>query len=250
MRIEHLWVQALIVPTIWFCGCDRSVLRHDDVSESNVPADVVDLIREFPEDKNISTIKKTSELIILRIKEYTNNAAKVKALDMWVDRLSDLDVSDLKYEEQRDVIVTINDIFIYNNAIVQWLGWLENSYEKAFAAQLKVLSWHRAQIERLKPQRRINFEKLTREDAVRYLSWRKCYMSIVGYYEHTVRRMERVELPIACKGVSEAEKTAIIKNVEKFLGRRIRSPQEAEAAKGEFTSSNEMESVRKREIGP
>ena len=169
---------------------------------------------------------------------------------MWVDRLSDLDVSDLEYEDQRDVIMAINDIFIYNNAIVQWLGWLENSYEKALTAQLKVLAWHRAQIKRLKPQRRINFEELTRQDAVRYLSWRKGYISIVGYYEHTIGRMERVELPIVCNEVSEMEKKVIIKNVEKFLGRRLRSSKEAEAAKGEFPRSNEMELVRRREIGP
>lgn len=250
MRIKRLWVQMLIVPMICFLGCDHSVVRHDDVSESNVSADVVNLIRGFSGNKNVSSIRKTSELIISRIKEHADNVSKVKALNMWIDRLSDLDVSDLEYEDQRDVIMAINDIFIYNNAIVQWLGWLENSYEKAFTAQLKVLAWQRAQIKRLKPQRRINFEELTSEDAVRYLSWRKCYMSIVGYYEHTIRRMERVELPIVCNEVSETEKNVIIKNVEKFLGRRLRSPEEAEVAKGEFTRSNEMESVRKREIGP
>lgn len=249
MRIKRLWVQMLIVPIICVWGCDRPVLRHDEVSESKVSADVVDLIREFSGDKKVSSIKKTSELIISRIKECTDNVSKVKILDMWVDRLSDLDVSDLEYEDQRDVIMAINDIFIYNNAIVQWLGWLENSYEKALTAQLKVLAWHRAQIKRLKPLRRINFEELTREDAVRYLSWRKCYVSIVGYYEHTIRRMERVELPIVCNEVSEMEKKVIIKNVEKFLGRRLRSPKEAEAAKDEFTRSNEMELVRRREIG-
>ena len=111
MRIKRLWVQMLIVPIICFLGCDRPVLRHDEVSESKVSADVVDLIREFSGDKNVSSIRKTSQLIISRIKECTDNVSKVKVLDMWVDRLLDLDVSDLEYEDQRDVIMAINDIF-------------------------------------------------------------------------------------------------------------------------------------------
>lgn len=250
MRVKHLWYWMHIYAILCSLGCDCHVEQYEEFSDLNVHNEVLYLINEFAKQQNGASMRNISEEIISKIRISSNKVEMVKAIDIWIDSLPKLEVSDWEFEKQYEAIRTVNDVFIYKNAVVQWVGQLMDSYEKTCEAQLKVLSWQRAQIDRLKPRRKINYETMTQEEQDRYLHWRKCYMSSVSYYEHTIRRMERVELPIAFQKVSAEEKEVMIKKIENFLQRKIRTPQEAEATMGEFTESEEMTAVRRREVGP
>ena len=61
-----------------------------------------------------------------------------------------------------------------------------------------------------------------------YRKWRACYNSAADEYEKTVRWMEQALLPPTLEWMSATGRKALIANVERVLGRKIRSAAECE----------------------
>lgn len=233
-------------------GCDGFVLSEEPPLSGNAYSDVVVEVKKYSsriQDESVLA-KTVAQKIITDIKSLSNDVEKVMALSLWADVASDTDISSCSYKKQREIIRMVNDVFIYNDAVAQWAGWLDGSVEKVYDIQIDILRWQLQQIERLKPQRKIKYNDLSATDCLRYLDWRECYISAVSSYEHSIRRLERIEMPIILKKVSSLEGDRIVKKIEGLLGRKLRSPEESVAAKGEMTESDEMKAVWRSEVGP
>lgn len=188
-----------------------------------------------------------SDFIIAAITSISNDIEKVTAMKYFAESLWGVDISHLKYPEQKRVIQEVNDCAL---KIAAHLGMGGLSLEDAYEVRVQWLKWQRKNIERLRPKRDIDVTRYSRDERLRYEEWKVCYESLVYSHEAVIRWIEISNIPLECENLPSEVRALIVEKIERFLGRKLRTPQEAECAKGELTESQEMKAVRRGEVGP
>lgn len=219
-------------------GCSPS---DDKVPITN--QDVVSYVAKL----NEGVISTNSNVIINRILSDSNIGDRISSMRLFSDLLLKMDISSLSYADQSRVINEVNESIL---KISSSLGLSGLSVEEAFCIRIKWLTWQKKQMDRLRPTKRIDISKLSYKQKVVYNEWRACYESLVYSHEMFNRMMEGWSVELELENAPSSIKDEITRKMEAFLGRKIRTREEAFAAKGELTDSDEMKAVRRGELGP
>ena len=219
-------------------GCSPS---DDKVPMTN--QDVISYVAKLTE----GVIGTNSNIIINQILSNGNAAERISGMKFFSDSLLKLNISSLSYADQRNVINEANDC-IYK--ITSHLGYGGLSVADAFKIRIRWLKWQEEQIERLRPTKRIDKSMLTSKVMQTYNQWRACYESLVYSHEMFNRMMEGWSVELELENAPSSIKEEVTRKMEAFLGRKIRTREEAFAAKGELTDSEEMKAVRRGELAP
>lgn len=185
--------------------------------------------------------------IINRIFAGSNTVDRISSMRLFSDLLLKMDISSLSYADQSRVINEVNESIL---KISSSLGLSGLSVEEAFCIRIKWLTWQKKQMDRLRPTKRIDISKLSYKQKVVYNEWRACYESLVYSHEMFNRMMEGWSVELELENVPSSIKDEITRKIEAFLGRKIRTREEAFAAKGELTDSDEMKAIRRGELAP
>ena len=227
-----------IILTCIVAGCssseDSSLLKNQDVVY-------------YVAKLNKGVISTNSNVIINRMLSDSNIGDRISSMRLFSDLLLKMDISSLSYADQRRVINEVNESIL---KISSSLGLSGLSVEEAFCIRIKWLTWQKKQMDRLRPTKRIDISKLSYKQKVVYNEWRACYESLVYSHEMFNRMMEGWSVELELENAPSSIKEEVTRKMEAFLGRKIRTREEAFAAKGELTDSDEMKAIRRGEVGP
>lgn len=219
-------------------GCSPS---DDKVPMTN--QDVISYVAKLTE----GVIGTNSNIIINQILSNSNEAERISGMKFFSDSILKLEISSLSYADQRRVINEVNESIL---KISSSLGLSGLSVEEAFCIRIKWLTWQKKQMDRLRPTKRIDISKLSYKQKVVYNEWRACYENLVYSHEMFIRMMESWSAELELENAPSSIKEEVTRKIEAFLGRKIRTREEALATKGELTDSDEMKAVRRGELAP
>ena len=167
-------------------------------------------------------VRQMANLLMREIDVVSNKTVAAQKICDFVDKLSTLNIGKLDYDRQRKTMQVIYDVCIFKDAIAHKAAWMSKTVELAYDLQIKILRWQREQIERLRPQKDVVFNEMDVETQEKYSKWRDCYITIVGSFEQSIRKIENIELPEIKEIVSIGEYERIKMKIKEFHDRNLR----------------------------
>lgn len=172
--------------------------------------------------------------VLNEIGSMSNKVARIAHYNLLLNKMLSLEISDIDYLRQYNVMRNIWDLTNYNISFGLKKAGL--TIIDAWEAKFKVLSWQRKQLERLKPvgplPKGLGVSKgggliiLDLEVKKKYISWLSCYKSAAGDYEDYIRHLEGRKFYIDTLRSTEEEKEKLREMLRKYIGRPIRSEED------------------------
>ena len=167
-------------------------------------------------------VRQMANLLIKEIDVASDKTVAVQKICDFVDKVTALDIGSLEYDRQRKIMQVIYDVFIFKDDLAHKAAWMAKTVELAYDLQIKILRWQREQIERLRPQKDVIFNEMDIETEEKYSKWRDCYITIVGSFLQSIRKIEDIELPEVKEIVHIEEYERIKMKMKEFHDRHLR----------------------------
>ena len=178
------------------------------------------------------------------ISSNTNNSLRIKLFTMWGDAIlaAKIPMQTNDYLLLSRMIDKVEDRIIYE--ISSGLNvQCEGAKEDLFDMRFKLIEWQKKRLDEL-----LVVSKKIGKDEYQGMRWRDCYTALFHSYRANLNRLEFWWYPyeLEFRRTPKDEMDRVRKNIEKFLGRKLRTPEDARANREWETEI--YKKVRRREL--
>ena len=178
------------------------------------------------------------------ISSNTNNSLRIKLFTMWGDAIlaAKIPMQTNDYLLLSRMIDKVEDRIIYE--ISSGLNvQCEGAKEDLFDMRFKLIEWQKKRLDEL-----LVVSKKIGKDEYQGMRWRDCYTALFHSYRANLNRLEFWWYPyeLEFRRTPKDEMDRVRKNIEKFLGRKLRTPEDARANREWETEM--YKKVRRREL--
>lgn len=215
---------ALIFLSLSLCGCADH--KEQDPQLVGINEKISSFMQPYGVTNRFSERGQSLRIEIGKIADPTNRRA---CIDRWVDELLSYDVGKEDFYYRGQSITAIRRLIFYGVHNAQFSAG--ESPEKMWDTYLRTVSWLHSQLERLVkdcPPTGMDGICITNDvqDDV-FTKWVNCYNLCASDYDVTLQKLECNEFERwRYRGVSQETCDRLLKQLELFLGRPVRTPEQ------------------------